>query len=277
MSTTRLSTRLSAAVLLAASVAGAAAHDTWFEPLPSTAAGHAGVRARHRQPLPDCTSSRSATNTSSPAAAAATGATAAPLAHVEDRPVVLVVRSATPLNPRAALTCWAQLAPFDVEVPPDKIELYLREIQASPALREIWAAMKARGLPWRERYTKHARIEFGGAGPRTPLAIGMDVLLDSPRWPVRAGDALGFQVLRNGAPLANLPVELVSEHSALGIWRKTDAEGRVRVTAPLAGRWLLRARRPARVGEEPRRMGERLRDAGLRRRAEIASVRSRAA
>lgn len=240
MSTTRLSTRLSAAVLLAASVAGAAAHDTWFEPLPPTAAGHAvfALGTGNRFPLHEFPLGYEYIVASG---CRGNGASAAPLAHVEDRPVVLVVRSATPLNPRAALTCWAQLAPFDVEVPPDKIELYLREIQAGPALREIWAAMKARGLPWRERYTKHARIEFGGAGPRTPLAIGMDVLLDSPRWPVRAGDALGFQVLLNGAPLANLPVELVSEHSALGIWRRTDAEGRARFTAPLAGRWLLRA------------------------------------
>jgi hypothetical protein len=150
------------------------------------------------------------------------------------------VRSAAPLNPRNAFTCWAQLAPFDVVVPPDKIELYLREIQASPALRATWAGMKARGLPWRERYTKFARIELGGTGPRAALPLAMDVVLDNPRQPIRAGDELGFQVFRDGKPIADLPVELVGNLSPLGIWRKTDAEGRVLVTVPLAGRWILR-------------------------------------
>jgi hypothetical protein len=132
------------------------------------------------------------------------------------------------------------VAAFDVVVPRDKIELYLSEIQAGPALRATWAAMKARGLPWRERYTKFARIELGGTGPRAALPLAMDVRLDNPRQPIRAGDELGFQVLRDGKPLAGLPVELVGNLSPLGIWRKTDAEGRVRVTVPLAGRWILR-------------------------------------
>jgi len=112
------------------------------------------------------------------------GATAAPLAHVADRPTAAVVRSATRLNPRNALTCWAQLAPFDVEGPPNKIDLYLREIQAGPALRATWAAMKSRGLPWRERYTKFARIELGGTGVRVALPLAMDVRLDNPRQPI---------------------------------------------------------------------------------------------
>jgi hypothetical protein len=170
---------------------------------------------------------------------AASGCRGRALAHVADRPTAGVVRSATRLNPRNALTCWAQLAPFDVEGPPNKIDLYLREIQAGPALRATWAAMKSRGLPWRERYTKFARIELGGTGVRVALPLAMDVRLDNPRQPIRAGDELGFQVLRDGQPIADLPVELVSDLSPLGIWRRTDAEGRVRVTVPLAGRWIL--------------------------------------
>jgi len=130
---------------------------------------------------------------------------------------------------------------FDVEVPADKIELYFREIQAGPALRATWAAMKARGLPWRERYTKSARIELGGSGLRPELPLQMDVRLDHPRSPMRAGDELGFQVLLKGVPLAGLPVELVTSLSPVGLWRRTDAEGRIRIAPPLAGRWLLRA------------------------------------
>ena len=235
---TRASNFAAALVLVAASAA-ANAHDTWFQALPPTADGHlvftlgTGTRfPTYEFPL--------AYEYIAASGCRGDGATATPLAHVEDRPTAVVVRSATPLDPRKAFTCWAQLAPFEVEVPPDKIELYLREIQASPALRASWAAMKARGLPWREQYTKFARIELGGSGARAPLPLGMDVLLDNPRQPIRAGDELGFQVFRDGRPIANLPVELVGNLSPLGIWRKTDAEGRVRITVPLAGRWILR-------------------------------------
>ncbi len=235
--------KLALKIALAASLAGASfaarAHDTWFEAMPLTAGGHRvfSLGTGNRFPSYEFPLGFEYLVGSG---CRGEGASTAPLVHVEDRPTALVVRSATPLKPAAVLTCWAQLTPFDVEVPPDKIELYLREIQASPALRATWVAMKARGLPWRERYTKSARIEFGGSGLRSAMPLGMDVLLDNPRWPIRAGDVLGFQVLLHGAPVAGLPVELVGNLSPLGIWRKTDAQGRVQVTVPLAGRWLLR-------------------------------------
>jgi len=230
------------AVLLAALASSALAHDTWFQPLPSTPAGHVvfALGTGTRFPVYEFPLGYEYVVASG---CRGDGANAAPLAHVEDRPTHLVVRSATPVKSATSasgLTCWAQLSPFDVEVPPEKIEIYLREIQASPGLRAAWAAMKARGLPWRERYTKYARIELGGSGVRAALPLGMDVRMDNPRSPIRAGDDLGFQVLRDGAPIADLPMELVSDISPVGIWRKTDAEGRIRVAPPLAGRWILR-------------------------------------
>ena len=217
----------------------AAAHDTWFQPLPSTAQGHLAFMLGTGNRFPSYEYPL-AYEYIAASGCRGEGASAAALAHVEDRATAVVVRSATRLDPRKAFTCWAQLAPFDVEIPPDKIELYLREIQAGPALRASWAAMKARGLPWRENYTKFARIELGGTGLRAALPLGMDVLLDNPRQPIRAGDEVGFQVFRDGKPIAELPVELVGNLSPVGIWRKTDAEGRIRVTVPLAGRWIVR-------------------------------------
>jgi len=234
--------RLFRAAALLALTTHAAAHDTWFQPLPPTPAGHLvfALGTGNRFPTYEFPLGYEYVVASG---CRGEGASAAPLAHVQDRPVSLVVRSATPRKSGTSgsgLTCWAQLSPFDVEVPPDKIELYLREIQAGPALRGTWAAMKARGLPWRERYTKSARIELGGAGPRAALELAMDVRMDNARSPIRAGDELAFQVLRDGKPIADLPMELVNSISPVGIWRKTDAEGRIRVAAPLAGRWLLR-------------------------------------
>jgi Domain of unknown function (DUF4198) len=235
----RILHRAAVALVAALVAAGAAAHDTWFQPLPATPGGHAvfllGTGTRfpsYEFPL--------GYEYLVASGCRGEGANAAPLAHVEDRPAGLVVRSAAPLDTQAGFSCWAQLKAFDVEVPPDKIEVYLREIQASPALRATWAAMKARGLPWRENYTKSARIEVGGNGPRTAAPLAMDVLLDNPRLPIRAGDELTFQVLRDGAPLPGLPVELVGNLSPPGILRRTDAQGRISVTVPLAGRWILR-------------------------------------
>lgn len=141
--------------------------------------------------------------------------------------------------PRGATTCWVQLTPFDVEVAPDLVPVYLKEIQATPEIRATWAAMQARGLPWRERYTKHARIELGT--PSTlPTQLGLDLRIENAGTAATVGAPLSVQALLDGEPLAGLAIELRSETSPLGIWRRTDGQGRINVTPPLPGRWLLR-------------------------------------
>ena len=47
-------------------------------------------------------------------------------------------------------------------------------------------------------------------------------------------------MLRDGEPLAGFQVELQTAQSPLGIWRETDAQGKLRHRLPFAGRWLLR-------------------------------------
>lgn len=68
----------------------------------------------------------------------------------------------TPTMRTDRMSCWAQLAPFDIELGGDKVELYLEEIQATPQVRQRWHEQRQRGLTWKERYTKHARIELAG-------------------------------------------------------------------------------------------------------------------
>ena len=58
--------------------------------------------------------------------------------------------------------------------------------------------------------------------------------------PLAPGGEAVFQVLREGRPLAGFNVELVNERSPIGLWHRTDAEGRIRARLPLPGRWLLR-------------------------------------
>jgi hypothetical protein len=148
---------------------------------------------------------------------------------------------ATPASP---VSCWAQLMPFDVEIAPEIVEVYFRDIAAAPAVRARWADIHARGLPWKERFTKHARIELHGAaeaGAPAAQASGMDMdlLMRSGLGRVRPGDPLVFEVLEGGAPLPALAMELVDASGRSGGWFSSDADGRVRMPAPPAGRWVL--------------------------------------
>ncbi len=128
-----------------------------------------------------------------------------------------------------------QLVPFEITLAPDKIDLYLREVRPPPAVLALWAERQARGLPWQERYTKHARVALPGAGAAAaqPSGMGLDVLVESEAPYV-------FQVLRDGRPFAGFAAELRHEDSPFGVWRRTDEQGRVTFAPPLAGRWLLR-------------------------------------
>jgi Domain of unknown function (DUF4198) len=138
-----------------------------------------------------------------------------------------------------ASTCWAQTAAFEVTLDADKIAPYLREVNASAEQRATWAALQQRGLPWRERYVKHARIELG-APSALPAPLGLDLVIEHPS-AIEPGQTFTVRALRDGQPLPGLAVELRSEDSPLGIWRRSDEAGRLTMPAPSAGRWLLRA------------------------------------
>ena len=173
----------------------------------------------------------------SSAAAAAAAVPPAALTAVRVGTTALLLR-----GPAAANSCWAQLQAFELELPADKVALYLDELNASPALRATWAQMHSRGLPWRERYTKSARIEVNAlagadaANQTSPAPLAMDALLQ------QQGEQLVFTVLRDGKPLPDQAMELraAGPSSPPGAWHRTDTQGRLRLPLPPAGRWLLR-------------------------------------
>lgn len=221
----------------------ALAHDTWFEAKRRTVQGDiiVALGTGNRFPVQEYPISAEQVKQHG----CLQGGSAIAFAAVTNSSTALLLR-ASPVN-RDPVTCWAQLIPFDIELPTDKIEIYLAEIHASQSVREAWSAIQARGLPWKERYTKHARIEFAGdaqVDPATqqaqPVEMGMDVILESGLQPIRAGDDLVFQVRREGVPLVDFEVELLSDRHHVSIWRKTDPHGRIRVEVPLPGRWVLR-------------------------------------
>lgn len=151
----------------------------------------------------------------------------------------------------AAASCWAELSPSEIELKPQLVPIYLAEAQPPALVREVWSAMQARGVPWKERYTKHARIVFGGkapddadAGNARPSDMGMDMVLVGDVGTIRQADIVTVHVLRDGRSLPDFAVELrhVTNGRAVstGAWHKTDGQGRVRLAVPQAGRWMLR-------------------------------------
>ncbi len=249
----RFKLRLAALVCIGASALPSEAHDTWFELLPADRAAPATqitLGTGNRYPLME-------TGVDIKYLARqgcwVTGASAneQPLTRLRDNPKSLLLQT-----PAAAQSCWAQLQPFDLQIDADKVALYLREIQAPASVKQAWASQKAAGVVWAERYTKYARIALQPAGLQQPSPMGMDLLVQAPgadpNQPLRAGDTLQVQLLRGGQPVAGQALELQNASTgvaagtgrnlggAVGLWRRTDAEGRASWPALSAGAWLVR-------------------------------------
>lgn len=242
-------------LLLAASPL-AQAHDTWFAPLPDSPSGAplrltlgTGNRFPVQEFNPQASSVVEAGCRSASGQRQALQPTAEAATHLEMR-----VRAASDGSP--TVSCWAQLKPFELTLSADKVAEYFREIRPSDAVRQAWRGQQRRGIAWQERYTKYARVELTRAAGGDTLAsepspLGMDAVLLTPRTEVRPGATLSFLVLRDGQPLADFPVELVSERQRVGIWRQTDARGQVSAPVPLAGQWLLRGTHLAPSSTQP--------------------------
>jgi Domain of unknown function (DUF4198) len=239
------------ATALAVLAGNAAAHDSWFAELPRTDRGEVVLALGTGNQFPVMDTTIPLAQLTRTGCQGEGQPRPAPMRWVADRPTAVVLRSARAVPATAALTCWAQLRPIDIEIDNPIVDIYLQEVNAVPAVRERWQALRARGVRWQESYTKHARIEIGA--PEAPAAaapsaaaqpapiegLGLDLRLETPV-PLRAGDTLRAQLLRDGQPLAGLPLELRSDLSPVGIWRQTDAEGRISIPVPLAAIWLLR-------------------------------------
>lgn len=169
------------------------------------------------------------------------------LAPRQERDLVLVLRART--GSAHALGCWTELRPVDVVLAPGLVEAYLREIRAPQAVKDAWAARQKAGVGWKEIEHRSLRIETAvpGASPaaswaalRQPRGAPLELVpVGDVR--LRAGVAAEFQALANGRPVAGLAVEAVSRRHPIGVWKETDAHGRIQLALPESGEWLLRA------------------------------------
>jgi hypothetical protein len=237
--------RFAAALALLACGAGASAHDTWFQPLGGpSGAPLLSLGTGNRYPVQEF--AVGAEQLARRGCHSGDGAEVS-FSAVRHLPKALLMQAVVAGAPRerlvAPLSCWTQLVPFEVELEPRLVEVYLDEINAPAAVREAWASMRSRGVVWKERFTKHARIELpagGSMAPPVPSGMGLDAMPEGGLQRLRPGDPMVVQVLRDGQPLPGLPTELVDAHGASGGWFRTDHQGRVGFSAPAAGRWMLR-------------------------------------
>jgi hypothetical protein len=246
MRTGAVATRWLLAAGLACAGALAQAHDSWLSVVGTASAGgpvtlQLGTGTRY----PLATSAPGPTDLAQAACVGANGGVQA--LRPGRQKVTALSLGAARLGP-APLACWVELKPHEITLEPALVAVYLREIQPPPAVRQAWAAQQEAGLPWQERYRKFARIELASPDAthaelraiRRPRGLDLEIVVLGDA-PLRSGQTARFQVLARGEPVTGLAVELVSERSPLGVWRRSDVEGEIAHTLPFGGAWLLRA------------------------------------
>jgi len=232
------------ALLLAAAASSAIAHDTWFARAPADAGpGALALGTGNLYPKQEFAIDPQYLARQGCRSAAGT---VQPLRTLRISDVALLLAAPA----AGTLTCWAQLQAFEIEIAAEHVALYLDEIRAPKEMRERWAALQARGVVWKERYTKHARTLLASEPAAHSLPAGIDIGIDPDmnldlrlapgQAPPKVGMPVVFQLLSGGQPLPGLALQFRSELSPLGFWAQTDAQGQVRMTVPLPGRWLLR-------------------------------------
>ncbi len=252
---TPLSLALRAAILGLAALANAAsAHDTWFD-RPARMASAPGATellmnlgTGNRFPVHEFSIAARAVQ----ASGCRQDGQAVPLVPMSVMGKSLLMRANPPTT--GPTSCWAQLAPFEVTLSNELVEVYLAEANPPASVRDTWKALRAKGLPWKERYVKHARIELGTDAPAPDGAAGgasapptvtsaempLDMLLQRPAGGVRTGQPVTVQVVRDRKPLPRFAVELLARDGSVARWLETDGDGRVTLDIPTPGTWQLR-------------------------------------
>ena len=230
--------------LLLVIVSLAAAHDTWL--LPSK--GHVGVG---EQVTLDMTSGMSfpknetaIDSTRVADARMRLGADATSLS-VSPGGKAFLRFVATPRRAGVA-TIWVRLKPRTLELKPEQVREYLKEIGAPDSIRALYAP----GAPprrWREQYTKYAKTIVAVGKPlrdstwTTPAALGLEIVPISNPTGLVVSDTLVVRVMRGGVPAADFPVGDVAESEQSNRLTRTNRDGVARIVAARPGRWMLRA------------------------------------
>ncbi|MDQ6830256.1 MAG: DUF4198 domain-containing protein [Gemmatimonadota bacterium] len=251
----RIATLPLLAILLVASAATLAAHDTWLVPDSGFVVPHAMVRLHLTSgdafPVDDFAIDRKRIR----GAWMRLAGTRSPLA-VEapaERHLALTARA----DREGVATLWVALAPKSLELTDAKVTEYLDDIAATATVRRRWDAMPA-PRRWRETYTKHAKSFVRVGEPAhdrtwaTPVGLGLEIVPERDPTTVQTGDTIRVRVLSHGAPVAALPIGFQHEGDTATGMRTTSGDGRAWFVLGAAGRWLIKATdlRPSRRPNE---------------------------
>ena len=232
-----------AAVLLLGSTAALFAHDTWLLPaalrVPVGRPVRLSLTSGVAFPADDFAILPSRIVLADVRLAGARSALGAP--HTSVRSTVYEWTPAT----EGVATLAVSLAPKVLTLAPDKIEEYLTEIDAGPAVRAAWSAIPA-PKRWRESYSKHAKtfVRVGNPTSRdsswsTPMGLGLELVPTRDPTSLQAGDTLPLLVLRHGVRAAQFAVGALRAGEQQARFYQTDGKGVARVVLPNEGLWLL--------------------------------------
>lgn len=147
----------------------------------------------------------------------------------------------------AAEVAWIDLAPKTLTLDDEKVVEYLDEIDASKAIRDLWAAMPSPRV-WRETYVKHAKalISEAGDSPRKSWSVPTGSALEFV--PIGAmdshkGQSASFRLIENGKPAGDVAVGVIGSAGGKPQFLRTDAAGELRLELDHAGDWLIRVTR----------------------------------
>lgn len=249
---TRTMSALAVALLFAGN---AAAHDTWLSLAPTTDPTHSPASPRSGDTPPAGTAPTAALRLTSghrfPAPGTAVQADRlratrcdTPTGPAELRPGAVDAQALSltlPSPPSPGLSCRVAIAPRTIALDAKQVAQYLDEIRASSALRREWAALPAPRV-WRETYAKTAVWVMAGADGRLgTIEAGGQGLEFSITPAPSAATPPRVRVLRDGQPVAGLPVEAVGPRGRSLGWRTSDANVFVSLAPPATGDWMLRA------------------------------------
>jgi Domain of unknown function (DUF4198) len=179
------------------------------------------------------------------------GGTTVPLMPGETSGKALRLR-ATPAAQGLA-TVWAESLPRDIDLRPDEVDDYLREVGATD-IHARW--VKGGRGAWRETYVKFAKsfalVGAARADHSWADAVGMALEIvpqDDPAH-LNVGQRFAVRVLEDGKPAAGLSVGAVTTGGTVAATVVTDAQGQATFTLSRSGPWLIRAIRIA-AGDTP--------------------------
>ena len=234
----------------------AAAHDTWILATPSAPGARPSVRLEMTSgmafPALESGIRPERVTRAMVRVAGESKALKAPL------PTKASLRYSLPLPQAGVAAFWVQLAPRALDLKPELIDEYLREIGAADTLGPRW---RARPGPkaWREVYRKHAktflRTGTPAAGERSwaePVGMELELVPESDPTALTARAAFSLVLLKDGRPLGGLAVaaERGSGKARQRTFETSDASGRVTFELDQPGPWLFAATELREKGSE---------------------------